>query len=160
MSLTPDIVNKIIQGMRFNLKGVVLPALENKPYPTGQAVSTYVLLKSLAGYTSPQFRDHILESNREMRDVLEYAKKKLLKDPAGGGPEFKKWRDTLEDSLRENIGGGDPLSEFYRLAESITILIKVLWEEFKINADIKMDLRGKINTSLRNQLNRELEVLA
>ena len=100
MSMTPEIANKIIDGMRVNLKQVVLPALKDLPYPMAQAVSMYSLLKTLSGYASPEFQHHIQKTNDEISEQLEgkqvtfFENRYLCKD---GTYKWMAWQGTPAD---------------------------------------------------------------
>ena len=120
MSMTPDIVQKLLDGMRLNLKQAVLPQLKGAPYPTAQAVSTYVLLKCLTGYTSPEFRQHILKSNDEMREAFQEAKKLLCNGSTGEMPEAANICKDLEDQLAKTIPSDDPLSDYQDFMDHLT----------------------------------------
>lgn len=142
--------------MRLNLKQAVLPQLKGAPYPTAQAVSTYVLLKSLAGYAAPEFRQHILKSNEEMQHAFQEARKLLCDSPVGEKHEVINLCKDLENQLTKNIPSDDPLSDYQDFMSLLTKLIETIWGEIELKEDVKQTLRSLANKCLRNQLDREL----
>jgi hypothetical protein len=156
MSMTPEIASKIINGMRLNLKQVILPQLQDMPYPTEQAVSMYLLLKMLAGFTSNEFQKHIQSSNNEIREVL--------LETLNSFPEYFSAENEAADDLRRKIdislksqeSGNENYTEHQELTESLTQLIKAIWGGIEMKDEAKGALRGKVNNILRKQLDREL----
>ena len=156
MSMTPDIVKKILEGMRLNLKGVVLPQLKDSPYPTGQAVSIYVLLKALMGYASPEFQTHIRESSNEMTSVLREAKELLCDGVSHEEEEVRNLCQELAGQLEKKQSAEDAMSQYQALSGTLTSLIKVLWSGIEIKEEARKGLKEKTNACLRKQLDREL----
>ncbi len=155
MSMTPEIASKIIDGMRLNLKQVVLPELKEMPYPTGQAVSMYLLLKMLAGYTSPEFQKHIRDSNDEIRKVLVETSKSFHAYFHTQNEAAKELRRKINIALKTRESGNEIFAEHQALTESLTQLIKAIWGGLEMKEEAKGALRGKVNHILRKQLDRE-----
>jgi len=156
MSLTPQIAQKIVEGMRFNLKNAVLPQLKDSPYPSAQAVSTYVLLKTIAGYVSPEFQRSILESSEEMRGILREAKSLICDRLSTDEAEVQILCQAIEERLEKKETSEDPFSEYQELTGSLTTLIEALWGKVPMEDEVKEVLKRKTNDCLRKQLDREL----
>jgi len=156
MSMTPEIASKIIDGMRLNLKQVILPELKERPYPTGQAVSMYLLLKTFSGYTSPEFQKHILRSNDEIRELLldtSGAFKKYFFDENEAADKLHR---KITDSLKDRESANEIFPEHKELSECLVQLIKAVWGGLQMEEEVKGALREKINHILHKQLDREL----
>ncbi len=158
MSMTPEIASKIIDGMRVNLKQVILPQLKELPYPTGQAVSMYLLLKTLSGYTSPEFQEHIQKSNYEIREILlEVSSSFNMYFPAKNA-EADTLRLEIQNVLENREHVKDIATEHQELMNNLVRLIKALWGGLEMKEEGKNILKAKVNTCLRKQLNREFEL--
>jgi hypothetical protein len=160
MSLSPDNVREILDGMRHNLMHVILPQLENAPYPTGQAVSIYVLLKTIGGYVSPEFRRHILESNGEMRQVLKETRRLFCDRLADSESKAGKFCQGLEEHLQKEGCAEDPFSEYQELMGRLAVLVKAIWGEVDMQQEVIKVLKMKVNKCMRKQLDRELALFA
>ena len=156
MSMTPEIAQKILEGMRINLKQAILPQLKNVPYPTAQAVSSYVLLKTLSGYTSHQFRIHILKSNEEMREIFQNARSMLCDASTGVKPGVATLCAAIEKQLAKKVPSDDPFSNYQQFMDLLTQLIQAIWGKAQMDAEVKQALRLQVNRCLRNQLDREI----
>ncbi len=156
MSMTPEIASKIIDGMRLNLKQVVLPELKDLPYPTEQAVSMYLLLKMLAGYTSNEFQEHIQSSNNEIKEVLVETTKSFHEYFVAENEAAEELRRKIDTTLKSHGSGNENIAEHQELTESLTQLIKAIWGGLEMKEDAKGILREKVNNILRKQLDREL----
>jgi len=154
--MTPEIASKIIDGMRLNLKQVVLPALKDLPYPTAQAVSMYTLLKTLSGYASPDFQRHIQKTNDEISAIFVDIDSSFDAYFPIENEQLTELRSMIANALkiRETDKGHEALHK--SLMESLVKLIKALWSGVEMNEKSRDTLKEKVNTCLRNQLNGEL----
>ena len=159
MSLNPDIARKLFEGMRFNLKEVVLPQLKEYPYPSSQAVSIYVLLKTLAGYASPEYEKSIQDSIEEMRDILREAKRSFSDRFSEDAAKIRELRRGIEDKLKEGNMSTDPFAHYQELMGTLDMLMKAVWQDAAMDETTRKMLKQRINQYLRRQLDKELALL-
>lgn len=156
MSMTPEIASKMIDGMRLNLKQVVLPALKDLPYPTAQAVSMYTLLKTLLGYASPEFQQHIQRTNYEITAIFVDINASFDVYFPTENKHSSALRSMVTDILKIKETGLDREVIHKKLMESLVKLIKILWGGIEMNEKARDVLKAKVNGCLRNQLDGEL----
>lgn len=156
MSITPDIARKLFEGIRFNLKDVVLPQLKDYPYPSSQAVASYVLLKTLAGYISPEYEKGIRDSIEEMRGILEEAKALFCDSLPAQQAAAKELCGAIKGQLQKQNALMDPYTQYQRLMRVIDMLMKSVWEDIEVDEKMRERLKHKLNQCLRRQLDKEL----
>ena len=158
MSMNNEIAQRFFEGMRQNMKDIVLPELSANS-SIGQAVSIYVLLKVMRGYASPDFVRIMSESNEDLESVFDEIDKLLC------GSRHPKSSDKNEvcSEIRRQIelgpSSGDLATRNQEMNRVLCNVMKVIREGGKMENELGNNIMEKIRWGLRKQLDREMFLL-
>lgn len=158
MSINREIVQSIIKGIRQSMKTVILPELTHT-FPVREAVSIYVILKTIDGYTSPEFSRIMSESNRDCEAVLKEIEDICCKTAADTSKYMDGICSEIESHIDRDFSAEDPESRNSELNKLFCEILRGVTDEATMERAIKDKIRKKIRWALRRQLDRELALL-
>jgi hypothetical protein len=157
MSINNEIVQTIIKGIRQSIKTVIIPELSN-PFSMREAISIYVILKTIEGYISPEFSENIKLNNEECVEVLKQVAE-IYEDSEGSNT--KKWEvkgAVVRGRIDAALSIATPQMRSAKLNDALCYILEDIANEK--HADKKKEtVRKVIRRVLKNQLDRELALL-